>query len=130
MNVLPSCWRAVPNAEGYSLLYQTSINSVRQKTQEIIKQDLESLGFSVELKSIDAAVFFSSDAGNPDTYPHFYADLEMYTNGPSSPYPITWADRYRSRRHLLAGERLVGDEHHSIQQSGVRQASRSGAGRA
>jgi peptide/nickel transport system substrate-binding protein len=81
---------------GGNLLYQTSINSVRQKTQEIVKQDLEQLGFSVELKSVDAAVFFASDPGNPDTYPHFYADIEMYTNGPSSPYPITWADRYRS----------------------------------
>lgn len=81
---------------GYKLLYQTSINSVRQKTQEIVKEDLETLGFSVELKSVDSGVFFSSDAGNPDNYPHFYADLEMYTNGPGSPYPITWAERYRS----------------------------------
>jgi peptide/nickel transport system substrate-binding protein len=86
----------IPNADGYSLLYQTSVNSVRQKTQEIIKQDLEELGFTVELKSVDSAVFFASDPGNPDTYPHFYADIEMYTNGPSSPYPITWAERYRS----------------------------------
>jgi len=86
----------VPEAAGYKLLYQTSINSVRQKTQEIVKQSLEQVGFSVELKSVDSAVFFSSDAGNPDTYPHFYSDLEMYTNGPSSPYPITWAERYRT----------------------------------
>ena len=85
-----------PETQGYNLLYQTSINSVRQKTQEIIKADFESLGFSVELKSVDAAVFFASDPGNPDTYPHFYSDLEMYTNGPSSPYPIVWAERYRS----------------------------------
>ena len=81
---------------GGSLLFQTSINSVRQKTQEIVKASLVQLGFTVELKSVDAAVFFSSDAGNPDTYPHFYADLEMYTNGAESPYPITWAERYRS----------------------------------
>ena len=86
----------VDGADGYKLLYQTSINSVRQKTQEIVKASLEEAGFSVELKSVDSAVFFSSDAGNPDTYPHFYADLEMYTNGPSSPYPISWAERYRS----------------------------------
>lgn len=86
----------VEGANGYNLLYQTSINSVRQKTQEIVKQSMEQAGLVVELKSVDSAVFFSSDAGNPDTYPHFYADLEMYTNGPSSPYPITWAERYRS----------------------------------
>jgi peptide/nickel transport system substrate-binding protein len=81
---------------GGNLLFQTSINPVRQKTQEIIKQDVEQLGFTMELKSVDAAVFFSSDAGNPDTYGHFYADLEMYTNGPSTTYPIAWAERYRS----------------------------------
>jgi peptide/nickel transport system substrate-binding protein len=82
--------------ESNRLLYSTSVNSVRQKTQEIVKSDLEQLGFTVELKSVDSGVFFSSDAGNPDTYGHFYADIEMYTNGPSSPYPISWAERYRS----------------------------------
>ena len=79
-----------------SIVYQTSVNSVRQKNQEIVKADLEQLGFSVELKSVDSGVFFSSDAGNPDTYAHFYTDLEMYTNGPTSPYPVSWAERYRS----------------------------------
>ena len=78
------------------ILYQTSVNSVRQKNQEIVKEDLETLGFTVELKSVDAGVFFSSDAGNPDTYSHFYTDIEMYTNGPGSPYPIAWAERFRS----------------------------------
>ncbi len=79
-----------------NLLYQTSVNSVRQKNQEIVKADLETLGFSVELKSVDSGVYFSSDAGNPDTYGHHYSDIEMYTNGPGSPYPISWAERYRS----------------------------------
>ncbi len=79
-----------------SILYQTSVNSVRQKNQEIVKQDLETLGFTVELKSIDSGVFFSSDAGNPDTLAHFYADIQMYTNGPGTPYPIAWAARYRA----------------------------------
>jgi peptide/nickel transport system substrate-binding protein len=82
--------------ESTALLYQTTVNSQRQKIQETVKQDLEQLGFSVELKSIDASVFLSSDAGNPDTYAHFYADIEMYANQSSSPYPIAWAARYRS----------------------------------
>jgi peptide/nickel transport system substrate-binding protein len=78
------------------MLYQTSINSIRQSNQEIVKDDLDSIGFDVELKAVDAAVFFSSDAGNPDTYGHFYADVQMYTNGPSNPYPVNWAQRYAS----------------------------------
>jgi peptide/nickel transport system substrate-binding protein len=32
-------------------------------------------------------VFFSSDAANPDTYPHFYADLQMYTTTMGAPDP-------------------------------------------
>ncbi len=89
---------AFPETQGYNLLLQTSINSVRQKTQEIIKQAWEQLGFSVELKAIDAAVYFSSDVGNPDTFTKFYADAEMYESGPASPFPATWMNRYRSDR--------------------------------
>jgi peptide/nickel transport system substrate-binding protein len=80
---------------GGDILYQTSINTVRQKTQEIIKQDLETMGFSVEIKSVDAAVYFSTDQGSPDTSGKFYADLEMHTNGPTI-YPATWFERYRT----------------------------------
>src|SRR4029450_9768760 len=32
-----------------------------------------------ELNSGVPSVYFSSDPANPDTYPHFYADLQMYT---------------------------------------------------
>jgi peptide/nickel transport system substrate-binding protein len=78
------------------ILYQTSTNPVRQKTQEIIKQALESIGVPVEIKAIDAAVYFSSDAGNPDTASHFYADWEMFTNGPSSTFPISYMAAYIS----------------------------------
>ena len=62
-----------------SILYQTTINTLRQKTQEIVKEAWEELGIPTELKTIDSAVFFSSDAGNPDTWSHFYADVEMAT---------------------------------------------------
>jgi peptide/nickel transport system substrate-binding protein len=60
------------------LVFQTSINSPRQKNQAIIKQACQKAGIEVELKSVVASVFFSSDAANPDTYPHFYCDMEMY----------------------------------------------------
>ena len=86
---------SIPQAQGFQLLYQTSINSVRQKTQEILKQSLEQLGFKVELKSVDAGVYFTTDPGNPDTAGKFYADLEMHTNAPGA-YPSVWAERYRT----------------------------------
>jgi peptide/nickel transport system substrate-binding protein len=63
-----------------SITLSTTVNSVRQKTQQIIKDAFEKAGIKTELKSVDSAVFFSSDTGNPDTSAHFYNDLEMYTN--------------------------------------------------
>lgn len=62
-------------------VFQTSINAPRQKTQAIIKQACEKAGIDLELKSVAASVFFSSDVANPDTFGHFYADLEMHAPG-------------------------------------------------
>lgn len=69
------------------VLFQTATGSVRQKTQEIIKQSLESLGVSVDLKSIDPAIFFDNDPANTETYSHFYADMQMFTIPYDSPDP-------------------------------------------
>ncbi|MCQ4161555.1 peptide ABC transporter substrate-binding protein [Roseomonas sp. GC11] len=68
-------------------LFQTSINQPRQQTQQIIKQACRKAGIDVDLKSVTASVFFSSDVANPDTYPHFYADLQMYTTDAGRPDP-------------------------------------------
>ncbi|MHC2403363.1 peptide/nickel transport system substrate-binding protein [Bradyrhizobium barranii subsp. barranii] len=46
-------------------VFQTSINAPRQKTQAIIKQACQKAGIDIELKSVTASVFFSSDVGNP-----------------------------------------------------------------
>ena len=59
-------------------VYQTSINAPRQKTQAIVKQACVKAGIDLELKSVVASVYFSSDAANPDTFSHFYSDLQMY----------------------------------------------------
>ncbi|HET8625931.1 MAG TPA: peptide ABC transporter substrate-binding protein [Thermomicrobiales bacterium] len=62
-----------------SVVYSTTVNQVRQQTQQIIKAGWESVGIKTELKSVDSGVFFSSDAGNPDTSGHMYVDCQMYT---------------------------------------------------
>src|SRR5262245_3335707 len=59
-------------------VYQTSINAPRQKTQAIVKQACAKAGIDLELKSVVASVYFSSDPGNSDTFSHFYTDLQMY----------------------------------------------------
>ncbi|MDW8314457.1 MAG: peptide ABC transporter substrate-binding protein [Rhodovarius sp.] len=60
-------------------VYQTSVNAPRQRTQAIYKQAAMRAGIDLELKSIAASVFFSSDVANPDTFTKFYADMQMYT---------------------------------------------------
>ncbi len=78
------------NGVQMNITYQTSVNSLRQKEQEIVKEGFAQIGINVTLKTIDASVFFSSDAGNTDTAGHFYSDIEMYTNGPTIPYPLDY----------------------------------------
>ncbi|WP_102110071.1 peptide ABC transporter substrate-binding protein [Oceaniglobus roseus] len=63
-----------------SILFQTSTNAVRQDYQALIKQWWNEIGVEVELRNIDASVFFGGDPGSPDTFQKFYADVEMYTN--------------------------------------------------
>jgi len=63
-----------------ALLYQTSVNAVRQDFQALIKQWWEEIGVEVELRQIDASVYFGGDPGSPDTFQRFYADVEMYAN--------------------------------------------------
>jgi len=72
------------------LLFQTSINSVRQKVQNIYKQACAKAGIELELKGVTAAVFFSSDLANPDTYGKFLADLQMYAVAGRPPDPAVF----------------------------------------
>src|SRR6185503_6416999 len=78
------------------LVFQTSVNQPRQKTQQIIKQACQKAGIDLELKTVTAAVFFSSDVANPDTYTKFYCDLQMYTTTMTQPDPEIFMDQYCS----------------------------------
>jgi peptide/nickel transport system substrate-binding protein len=77
-------------------VYQTSINGPRQKNQQIVKQACAKAGIEVELKAVTASVFFSSDPANPDTYSHFYTDLQMYTTTMTQPDPQRFMDQFTS----------------------------------
>jgi peptide/nickel transport system substrate-binding protein len=77
-------------------VYQTSINTPRQKNQAIVKQACQKAGIDVELKSVVASVFFSSDVANPDTYPHFYCDIQMYTTTMTQPDPELFMNQFTS----------------------------------
>jgi peptide/nickel transport system substrate-binding protein len=87
----------VKDGKRLRMLFQTSTNAVRQKQQAIIKQAAAKAGIELELKSVVASVYFSSDPGNPDTTSHFYADLQMYAfNFTSGPEPQRFMDPFVS----------------------------------
>ena len=77
-------------------VFQTSINQPRQKNQEIVKQACKKAGVDIEIKAVLASVYFSSDVANPDTYPKFYADIQMYTTLPGRPDPGRWMEAFLS----------------------------------
>jgi peptide/nickel transport system substrate-binding protein len=70
----------VKDGRRMQVLFQSSANPVRQKTQAIVKKALERIGIEVELKAVPANVFFASDPGNLDTFSHFYADMQLVSN--------------------------------------------------
>jgi len=78
------------------MVFQSSINASRQRTQAIIKQAAAKVGIAMELKSIVPAVYFSADPGNPDTVAHFSADLQMYSFNSGSPDPQRFMDPFVS----------------------------------
>jgi len=77
-------------------VFQTSVNSLRQKEQAVIKQGCQKAGIDLELKSVTASVFFSSDVANPDTYGKFWCDMQMYTTTMTQPDPERFMDQYTS----------------------------------
>jgi len=72
------------------LVFQTSIQPLRQAAQEQVKKDLEAIGFTVELKQIDASIFLGPPKDTTDTRRQFYADLEEFAFSNKSPDPTAY----------------------------------------
>ena len=77
-------------------VFQTSVSQPRQKVQAIIKDACTKVGIDLELKSVTAAVYFGSDAANPDTYQKFWADIQMYTTTMTQPDPQIFMEQFTS----------------------------------
>ena len=86
--------RMTPDGTRMKVVYQTSINSLRQKEQAIVKDGWQKIGIETELKSVDAGVFFSSDPGNPDIFARFSVDVQMFTSTFDSPFPVGYMNRF------------------------------------
>jgi peptide/nickel transport system substrate-binding protein len=78
------------NGVQLKIVYSTTINKVRQNTQQLNKQNWEKAGFKVQMKQVDAGTFFDSNAGNEQNAQHFYVDVLMYTNNPTDAHPLQY----------------------------------------
>ena len=62
--------------------------------RDSIKDACTKAGIDLELKSVTAAVFFGSDAANPDTYQKFWTDIQMYTTTMTQPDPQIFMEQF------------------------------------
>jgi peptide/nickel transport system substrate-binding protein len=90
------------------LVFQTSINGPRQKTQQIIKQAAQKAGIDMELKAVPASVYFSSDPANPDTYTKLYVDMQMFTTTMPQPDPEVFMNQYLSDQFATKANKWLG----------------------
>ena len=111
------------------MVYQTSINALRQKTQAVVKQAAAKAGIEMELKSVTASVYFSSDVANPDTYSHFYTDIQMYTTTMTQPDPELFMLQFTSGEVATKDNKWQGKNITRWKNDGVRQALPRGGGR-
>jgi peptide/nickel transport system substrate-binding protein len=72
------------------LRYVSTVNPQRQKVQAVVKQNLEAIGFAVEIVSVDGSIFFDGSPGNDQNFTHFYSDMQEYTDGSTSAFPINY----------------------------------------
>ena len=73
-----------------SVVFQTPINPVRQRTQTLIKEDLAKVGIDVNIRRVIPADFFSADPAQTRSLNHFYADMQEYNAGSDTPDPAIY----------------------------------------
>ena len=68
--------------------FQTTANStVRQRMQEIVRDNLKPIGVDVSLNIVDSNAFFSDDPADMNSFRHFRADMQEFSDGNLSPDP-------------------------------------------
>jgi len=77
-----------------SLDLVASVNAVRQQTQAVIKQDLESIGFKIDIPQVDSTVFFDTTPGNDQNLNHFFFDMGIWSQEPNTLIPVVWMSNW------------------------------------
>lgn len=72
------------------VLFQASVNPVRQQTQAMVAASLKELGIAVQVSRVRVDEFFSANPAHTNSLNHFYADMQIYSIGNESPDPTTY----------------------------------------
>ncbi|HUG15432.1 MAG TPA: peptide ABC transporter substrate-binding protein [Thermomicrobiales bacterium] len=81
------------NGRAMRWVSSATINSVRQKTQEIMKESFAELGIDMEIRAVEASAYF--DASNEASFQKLYYDFGTERNA-AQIYPLLWYVRYLS----------------------------------
>ena len=85
------------NGVQMKIVFSSSVNPVREKEEQVLKQSFTQAGISMEIKNADGGVFFGQP-DNPDAASRFEKDMEMFTNGPSDPDPQDYLASYTTKQ--------------------------------
>ncbi|MBT9317653.1 peptide ABC transporter substrate-binding protein [Leptothoe spongobia] len=78
------------NNQPLQLIFQTSIGTIRQATQNLVKEQLAEIGIDILIERVRAEDFFSADPDQTRSINHFYADMQEYAIGNDIPDPIIY----------------------------------------
>lgn len=76
------------------LTSQATFGSVVQATQQLIRNDLESIGFDVNFELVDPSIYYGDPTANPNAYPRFTADLQEVALSSFSPDPTQYMEAW------------------------------------
>jgi len=70
--------------------YVTTDAEVRTKSQLVIADGLRQIGLDVEIVQVIGTVFFDGDPTQTQNFTHFYSDMQQYTDGATSAFPLNY----------------------------------------
>jgi peptide/nickel transport system substrate-binding protein len=83
-------WNGIP----LEFDFVTSTNAVRQSNQALIESYWAEIGVVANMRNADAGLFFDGTCASDDCIWKFYSDIEMFTNGATSPDPQSYMVQY------------------------------------
>ncbi len=79
------------------LTISTTVNAVREKEEQVMKQAFGQAGIEMEIRNVDAGVFFGKP-DNPDSFTRFEKDLQMFSGSPGYPDSQAYFEAWTTAR--------------------------------